>query len=651
MYPTIVLIFFLLGHVNCVYVLFDYNASDFTDHKMPDVINVTFRSENQSQIQIYLKLAPDFNLDIPLYTLNTDQHGQMFGKKVKSDIAKNISFYQDVENMAVFQVYKSEEQLESNQLNLKGEFHMNNSKYYFNSEDKYTNKSETNDSPLLHAAPRTNTYGDIYYLELQNESYVDISDVKVPPPQNIKPMKYTIPNIANEFSITEDQLNLTAANWSAPLDRHKRDALTDYSIDVAAIVDYEVYRRFLTEADLRYNEALSNIREHYAFVFTGIDMLYQDISDNFRIRIRLCTVYVAATRSASSFIDEHVNQNSLNVEDALFDLRRFIAGNGRNIVGQYDHVMLFTGYDLYSSISHNAVDYAYIGTMCRNDGYSSSVIEGRKSLSLINTAAHELGHSLSAEHDGTKNLCRFEDRYIMAASNSAEDIYTMYHPWQFSSCSIKYFSDFLKRTADTSRGYTCLGFFLDVNSDIPDVTGRLMGQEVTPDQQCQQMYGSESYYCRKLNEDICHSMYCKDPNKDNWCFQQSALPGTSCGDGKICINGMCLDDPYAPQVNEGCIFGDKPGYVYQSMTCSQFVASHTGYCYNDIIYQLCYSSCDKVYKPIQVPWSTKPPTVKSTKISTTLLHVDTTKSSSGTSLTECRPGDPDIMPDLCTAPS
>ncbi|KAH9504359.1 hypothetical protein Btru_063410 [Bulinus truncatus] len=449
---------------------------------------------------------------------------------------------------------------------------------------------------------------DVYFLEKLDAPSFDMFDASEPPPPKKNTRMKNTPRLEKRLPKAFGHLNFTSFNWSEPLDREKRATLTDYYIDVAAIVDYTVYSRFLTEASHSSYTALRNIREHYAFVFTGIDMLYQSISNaDYRINVRLCKVYVTETRYASAFIDDHATSYGVGAATARDALQRFVHGNGNSIVGNYDHAMLFTGHDLYLIDNNYRNDYsvvgiAYIGTMCSKDGTSISVIEDRSGYSTIDTAAHEMGHSLSAQHDGLNNRCSFSDRYIMAASNSLETETTKFHPWQFSPCSIAFFSGFLSRTVYSSRGYDCLGFILNVDDDLPDVSNRLLGQEVTPDQQCKQLHGSSSYYCRDMPginvTDICHAMYCQDPQDYRMCYQEAALVGTSCGDGKICINGQCVSDPYAPQLNEDCMFGDQLGYVYMSYTCSSFVKNYKGVCYDDVYNNLCCSSCGQIYQTI-----------------------------------------------------
>ncbi|KAH9487983.1 hypothetical protein Btru_066831 [Bulinus truncatus] len=128
------------------------------------------------------------------------------------------------------------------------------------------------------------------------------------------------------------------------MNRHKRSDPTDYYIDIAAVIDYKLYSSYLIEAGYSPIQAVKNINEHYAFVFAGVDKIFQGISGvNFRIHIRLCKVYITQTISASYFIDKLTTGDSISTESALPALQKFVTGDGRGFVGDYDHVMFFTG--------------------------------------------------------------------------------------------------------------------------------------------------------------------------------------------------------------------------------------------------------------------------------------------------------------------
>ncbi|KAI8740988.1 A disintegrin and metalloproteinase with thrombospondin motifs 7, partial [Biomphalaria glabrata] len=325
-----------------------------------------------------------------------------------------------------------------------------------------------------------------------------------------------------------------------PQSRRRRNSVQDCYVDVVAVIDYKRYSMFLAQANYNNFAAMQNILEYYAFVLSGADMLYQGIKHpNYTIHILLSKVYIFET---SSFIDTIASYDEMNGDTASNSIQNFIVDAGRGVLGIYDHVMLFTGYNLFSVDRYNnkidILGVSNTGTICRTDGSSSTVVENREgySTSTIDTAAHELAHSLSARHDGDNNPCNPSERYIMGAPESVKKPGNEYNPWRFSPCSVSYFTSFLKETLKSSRGYTCLVYAIEASADIPDVSDKLLGQVIKPDQQCKQFFGNDSFFCRATASrrpitEICQAMLCADVLR-GLCIPQIALIGTSCGDGK-----------------------------------------------------------------------------------------------------------------------
>ncbi|KAI8761486.1 A disintegrin and metalloproteinase with thrombospondin motifs 7, partial [Biomphalaria glabrata] len=316
--------------------------------------------------------------------------------------------------------------------------------------------------------------------------------------------------------------------------------------------------------------------------------------------------------------------------------------------------------------------------MCRTNGKSCSVIEDRQedrySISTSQTVAHELAHGLSARHDGENNLCNASERYILGSSDAEKTPGTEYNPWLFSPCSVSYITSFLKKTLSSSRGYTCLVYAIEASADIPDVSDKLLGQVIKPDQQCQQFFGNDSFFCRASESrrsitEICQAMLCADVLR-GLCIPQIALTGTSCGDGKVCINGHCVSDPYAPQLDENCAFGDRP-----SNSCSWYINDFIGKCYSTLDYRSCCDTCNNVSRPVKgceygdriidctkdhclnsqvdccgtcnygTPFTPTYSTRRSTpkRLATTVNPLVIF-----TSIKDCKPGDQDLRPELCT---
>ncbi|KAK0064442.1 ADAM family mig-17, partial [Biomphalaria pfeifferi] len=436
----------IISHITGIEVMFQYEASDDTGDQMPDQVNVTFITETKFLTKFNLRRSQSFDVDIPLYTLDIDREGFFQSRKVKTRPRKDIGYYHDI-NKAVFCIKRSPEKLSNRnfKFHLKAVFQMDNSEYLFDSDNKthkkpWSNLSlETFSSPTRNESttPRSRTTFDhyVYKLELLRRTSFDLFDTQIPPPEVEKTVRWAVIN--------------QSTPWSDQPSRRRRNAMRDYYVDVVALIDKKRFRWFLQQSKEHYTNAMHNIQEHYAMMFSGIDMFYNGINHpNYTVHVRLCKIFVLQTPNASIFIDKYASDDKLNSPQALKALGKFFVGAGRPIVGFYDYVMLFTGYDLfkYDNSGKRIYTYSgstYVGTMCRTDGTSCGVVEDYRGPD-IRAIAHELGHSLSAEHDGDGNDCSNSDRYIMNNGlNRKQTPETKYNPWIFSACSVKYFTKFL----------------------------------------------------------------------------------------------------------------------------------------------------------------------------------------------------------------
>ncbi|XP_041367021.1 snake venom metalloproteinase BaP1-like [Gigantopelta aegis] len=237
--------------------------------------------------------------------------------------------------------------------------------------------------------------------------------------------------------------------------RQKR-ATTEYYIDVLTVIDYSIYQRHYNRTDsslaaaTRRVHALQDIREYFAYFMNGVNLRYKSITGlDERLVIRLTGYVVAEARDQAPWTENSVlmtlSGGEVNSLTALQDLKAWVANTS---LPDNDHVMLFTRYDLYRIIAdgtkaRNRIGIAYLSTMCKPSGRSTSVIEDGRGFQRILTAVHELGHSLGSKHDGDTNTCTGEDQYIMAATSGSRTDPNMTNPWLFSSCSVSYFKNLL----------------------------------------------------------------------------------------------------------------------------------------------------------------------------------------------------------------
>ncbi|KAK3744250.1 hypothetical protein RRG08_020510 [Elysia crispata] len=612
-----------------------------SDEITPEDLVISISNGSLNLGTAHLKRSP-FDFNVPVYSLKTGADGKITCNQENLRDIKNVGFYQDVATEAVIQVTSTSDPGGSKpHLVLQGELSLGGQKYTLSPGTRHkrdvstASPSSSPQSPsstlstLLSSSLPDSDDDDDYELtpysskaSIRKDGLLAAPEIKISLSELIpeKPVLLSLRKKQKQSSSPSDAKASPFKQKSATFSfvkkskngrgsrRMRRQATVIY-IDVVAVIDYGAYQRFLGNSASR-SEALEALREYYAFVFNGMDLRYQNIPNvNYQIRVRLIKVIVSETRDASSFTEEFrmfgTPWDSVDALSALTSFSEYAVGTGADFLNPYDHSMLFTGYDLSSTEDTGSTltttGLAYTSTLCRTDGTSVSVVEDLGGFQSIDTATHELGHSLSAKHDGEENLCRSTDRYIMAGGTYPQTQTNALNPWKFSVCSVNYFITFIADERRTSRGSICLSYPLSISASIPDVSGRLPGQELSPDEQCVQIYGPSSRLCRgsEFGNDICTAMFCYDPSTEDTCFEQTAARGTTCGDGKLCLGGECVENPRAPSVDENCLFGDQPGAAFSGETCEAFVNDFTGYCYQELVRGRCCSSCKTIHRQVR----------------------------------------------------
>uniref|UniRef100_A0A2C9KMM6 ADAMTS cysteine-rich domain-containing protein n=1 Tax=Biomphalaria glabrata TaxID=6526 RepID=A0A2C9KMM6_BIOGL len=178
----------------------------------------------------------------------------------------------------------------------------------------------------------------------------------------------------------------------------------------------------------------------------------------------------------------------------------------------------------------------------------------------------------------------------MAPTSSWSTEATSQNPWRFSNCTVDYIVTFVTKLADTVDGQTCLSDTLPVHGDFPDVSQELLGQIYPVAEQCRLRYGGGSFNCLELyvkTSDICTKLFCYKPEYTDkrFCYAQPALTGTTCGCGKICWQGACINDTISKV--KDCLVDDLlSNCTYQSCedaelrrycpyTCKDYVVTTT----------------------------------------------------------------------------
>uniref|UniRef100_A0A8C5X320 ADAM metallopeptidase with thrombospondin type 1 motif 1 n=1 Tax=Malurus cyaneus samueli TaxID=2593467 RepID=A0A8C5X320_9PASS len=196
----------------------------------------------------------------------------------------------------------------------------------------------------------------------------------------------------------------------------------------------------------------------------------------------------------------------------------------------YDTAILFTRQDLCGAKTCDTLGMADVGTVC-DLNRSCSIIED-DGLQAAFTTAHELGHVFNMPHDDAKQCAGINgmsrDFHMMASMLSNLD---RSQPW--SPCSAYMITTFL----DNGHG-ECL---LDKPHRPIQLPSDLPGTLYDANRQCQFTFGDESKHCPDAAS-TCTTLWCTGTSGGLLVCQTKHFPwadGTSCGEGKWCMNGKC----------------------------------------------------------------------------------------------------------------
>ncbi|KAL4225230.1 hypothetical protein ACF0H5_015919 [Mactra antiquata] len=381
-----------------------------------------------------------------------------------------------------------------------------------------------------------------------------------------------------------------------------------YNLEILAVIDYGLYERFYKASNeptefSKDNDAKYKLKKYFSHVFNGVDMLYQGIDDpNFSMSVGVSEFIIADSPDVSPWTTPHIDKNPEGRHDLLvsipLDELLSWSFSARNIP-ENDHIMLLTDYDLYSNdggrIDKRTAGYARVGSVCMLD--SVSVIEDHGGFQSINAAAHELGHGLGSRHDGKLNGCDPNAMFIMTAHGGFETEATKSNPWSFSKCSVQYFKDYIAELPPRH----CLTDPIDIfdKEEYQKFVSTYPGQDYTPNEQCQDILGLDSYYGwgpeLGVFSDICTEMSCKVPGASRSYRVYKAATGTSCGDKMWCLEGQCTFDEKAPTKDPQCVFGDtQRRFGSSNQSCRQYMLANPMRCYDSFYRTRCCETCEKL---------------------------------------------------------
>ncbi|KAG2457002.1 A disintegrin and metalloproteinase with thrombospondin motifs 1 [Polypterus senegalus] len=267
----------------------------------------------------------------------------------------------------------------------------------------------------------------------------------------------------------------------------------------------------------------------------------------------------------------------------------------------YDTAILFTRQDLCGSHTCDTLGMADVGTVC-DPQRSCSVIED-DGLQAAFTTAHELGHVFNMPHDESKQCASTNgpnwSSHMMASTLSSLN---RQQPW--SACSAYMITSFL------DNGYgDCL---LDKPQKPVALPNLLPGTLYDANKQCQFTFGEESRHCPDLSS-TCTTLWCTGTSAGGLLVCQTKhfpwADGTSCGEGRWCMGGQCVDQRdahlYQTPVNGGwgqwgpwsdCSRTCGGGVQYSYRDCNNPLPKNDGkYCEGKRVQ---YRSCNTLECPV-----------------------------------------------------
>ncbi|OAF71492.1 hypothetical protein A3Q56_00734 [Intoshia linei] len=460
---------------------------------------------------------------------------------------------------------------------------------------------------------------DMHYFK-RRSIYESIDDLNLHEIQKVDTTKLGIEDkYQHNRSVKNDDVLYMMKKAKRKLTTEEEMMFNKYLVEIVFLIDHSIWDEFMKFG----STALSELNYYFQHILNGMKSAYSSIKMeewNFEIRLALSKVIIVKDVDDAFWIKNNYKkpifsyQRNLTPENIkingynlLTNLGQMRIDNTYNIT-QYDHLMYWTRYNVEDD---DVVGLASVDGIC-NLEKSVSLCQDLGLNSWI-TAAHELGHSLGAVHDGSKEsiLCSDDDSFILNSGNNNE-VLNPSNLFRFSHCSIMQFRSTLSGEKDGFPRVCLLDDNCTGKSQFNE-NSILPGARYTLDEQCQQhKRDSTSAFCG-VYTGICGTIYCKESSFK--CTMHSpSYQGTKCTKNNrfLVVFSLfknintpkikCITRKISLTVNEkNC--KNKPDYrfmtyrrssTFQYFTCEDIPVYFPALCYEENEFGVnCCESCMK----------------------------------------------------------
>ncbi|XP_046560182.1 A disintegrin and metalloproteinase with thrombospondin motifs adt-1-like isoform X2 [Haliotis rubra] len=561
---------------------------------LPYEVKVTITSEKET---VHLNLEKNEHVDheAPVFLIRHDKDGRAYTVQEPTLKVQSVGMYQDRDNQAVMKVSCKKRPRQNIQIYLEGRFVPSSGKLY-------------------HLAP--------VQSPLNTDFHPGNADAHV-----MREMK--------QSSHATDRTGLTA---SVALDKRTVDIdTTTFQIDILAYIDFLTVQSWMNISNqvapaLQRLDSFQRVKQAVALLLNDVNLRYKTISPRFNVHLIGCII--EDTKEGDWFQSVIQNEKDASTVNGHLLLDSF--ANWTETVHafpKHDFIMIFTNHDMYRRREDGRY---YHEDSISGVSQTASVCKESKGISIVKfngdfmknalVASHELGHGLGAKHDGDGNTCKGGDQYIMTP---AMDTDPTGHQFQFSTCSIAYFRHYLQGVLRYGTPYSVLCFTSSLTTINVTPTVKLPGQLYSIDDQCRNIQGPRSYFCRGVDigsaDNVCRNMNCDDEDDPSLCSLYFPADGTPCGNKKWCYGGKCVSSALAP-TKYGCRWGNN---YWMIGTCDKDQCNST--VSGKMYYDICCETC-AFMRPVATSLPTRSTTIAPSNHGATgdvvNTHVGTTSSTS-----------------------